>query len=51
MFTGFDRADAIASLIVAGLMFRSGFALQRKAIRVLLEGAPEGVMPPTRSLR
>jgi cobalt-zinc-cadmium efflux system protein len=45
IFTGFDRADAIASLVVAVLMFRSGFDLQRKAIRVLLEGAPEG-MPP-----
>jgi cobalt-zinc-cadmium efflux system protein len=43
--TGFDRADAIASLVVAALMFRSGFALQRKAIRVLLEGAPEGMAP------
>ena len=43
--TGFDRADAIASLVVAVLMFRSGFDLQRKAIRVLLESAPEG-MPP-----
>jgi cobalt-zinc-cadmium efflux system protein len=44
--SGFHRADAIASLVVAVLMFRSGFDLQRKAIRVLLEGAPEG-MPPT----
>ena len=26
-------------------MFRSGFDLQRKAIRVLLEGAPEGLSP------
>ena len=43
--TGFDRADAMASLVVAVLMLRSGFDLQRKAIRVLLEGAPEG-MPP-----
>jgi cobalt-zinc-cadmium efflux system protein len=43
--TGFDRADAIASLIVAGLMSRSGYDLQRKATRVLLEGAPPG-MPP-----
>jgi cobalt-zinc-cadmium efflux system protein len=43
--TGFDRADAIASLFVAGLMIRSGFGLQRKAIRVLLEGAPEGMVP------
>jgi len=45
LLTGFDRADAIASLVVAGLMFRSGWELQRKAIRVLLEGAPEGVAP------
>ena len=46
MFTGFDRADSIASLVVAALMLRSGVDLQRKAIGVLLEGAPEG-MPPT----
>lgn len=45
ILTGFDRADPIASLAVAALMFRSGYQLQRKAIRVLLEGAPEG-MPP-----
>jgi cobalt-zinc-cadmium efflux system protein len=43
--TGFDRADAIASLFVAGLMIRSGFGLQRKAIRVLLEGAPDAAAP------
>jgi cobalt-zinc-cadmium efflux system protein len=45
LFTGFDRADAIASLVVAGLMFRSGYQLQKKAIRVLLEGAPDGMAP------
>ncbi len=45
VFTGFDRADPIASLVVAALMFRSGFAVVRKAIRVLLEGAPEGMIP------
>ena len=45
VFTGFDRADAIASLVVAALMIRSGFDLQRKAIRVLLEGAPDGMSP------
>ncbi len=43
--TGFDRADAIASLFVAALMIRSGVGLQRKALRVLLEGAPEGLAP------
>jgi len=43
--TGFNRADPIASLVVAALMLRSGIVLQRKAIRVLLEGAPEGMAP------
>lgn len=41
LLTGFDRADAIASLAVAALMIRSGYVLQRKSIRVLLESAPE----------
>ncbi len=41
IMTGFDRADAIASLAVAALMIRSGYVLQRKSIRVLLESAPE----------
>jgi cobalt-zinc-cadmium efflux system protein len=45
LVTGFDRADAIASFVVAALMLRSGIDLQRKAIRVLLEGAPEGMAP------
>ncbi len=45
MTTGFDRADAIASLAVALLMLRSGYSLQKKAIRVLLEGAPDGLAP------
>jgi cobalt-zinc-cadmium efflux system protein len=43
--TGFDRADAIASLVVAALMLRSGWQLLRDAGRVLLEAAPEGVDP------
>jgi cobalt-zinc-cadmium efflux system protein len=43
--TGFDQADAIASLLVAALMLRSGWLLLRDAGRVLLEGAPEGVDP------
>jgi cobalt-zinc-cadmium efflux system protein len=45
LFTGFNRADPIASLVVAFLMFRSGWGLQRRAIRVLLEGAPMDVAP------
>jgi cobalt-zinc-cadmium efflux system protein len=45
LLTGFDRADAIASLMVAAVMLRSGWRLLRDAGRVLLEGAPEGVDP------
>lgn len=45
LVTGFDRADAIASLFVAGLMIRSGYVLQRKAMRVLLERAPQDLVP------
>jgi cobalt-zinc-cadmium efflux system protein len=45
LVTGFDRADAIASIFVAVLMLRSGYALQRKAVRVLLEGAPDDTAP------
>jgi cobalt-zinc-cadmium efflux system protein len=45
IMTGFDRADAIASLAVAALMIRSGYVLQRKSIRVLLESAPETTAP------
>jgi cobalt-zinc-cadmium efflux system protein len=45
LLTGFDRADAIASLIVAALMLRSGWLLLRDAGRVLLEGAPKHIDP------
>ena len=45
LLTGFDRADAIASLLVAAVMLRSGWLLLRDAGRVLLEGAPEGIDP------
>jgi cobalt-zinc-cadmium efflux system protein len=40
--TGFDRADPIAALLVAGLMLRSGWSLLRESGRVLLEAAPRG---------
>jgi cobalt-zinc-cadmium efflux system protein len=45
LLAGFDRADAIASLVVAALMLRSGWLLLRASGRVLLEGAPEGLDP------
>jgi len=43
--TGFDRADAIASLAIAALMVRSGYRLVRASGRVFLEAAPEGLDP------
>jgi cobalt-zinc-cadmium efflux system protein len=43
--TGFDRADPIASLLVAGSMLLAGWPLLRKSGRILLEGAPEGLAP------
>ena len=43
--TGFNRADAIASIFVAALMVRAGVGLVRGSWRVFLESAPEGVDP------
>jgi cobalt-zinc-cadmium efflux system protein len=43
--TGFDRADAIASLGVAASMLYAALPLLRRTGRVLLEAAPEGVRP------
>jgi cobalt-zinc-cadmium efflux system protein len=43
--TGFARADAIASLVVAALMFRAAYWLLRASGRVFLEAAPEGIDP------
>jgi cobalt-zinc-cadmium efflux system protein len=43
--TGFDRADPVASLAVAGLMLFAAWPLLRKTGRVLLEAAPEGLRP------
>ena len=43
VFTGFTRADAIASLVVVALMAVSGVRLVRDSGRILLEAAPPGV--------
>jgi cobalt-zinc-cadmium efflux system protein len=43
--TGFERADPIASLLVAGLMLRSSYGLLRDSGRVFLEAAPKGLNP------
>ena len=41
--TGFNRADPIAALFVAGLMARAALSLLRKTARIFFEAAPEGV--------
>jgi len=43
--TGFTRADAIASLVVVGLMVYAGVELVRASGRILLEAAPSGLDP------
>jgi cobalt-zinc-cadmium efflux system protein len=43
--TGFRRADPIVSLLIAGLMVRSGTGLLLASGRVFLEAAPEGLDP------
>jgi cobalt-zinc-cadmium efflux system protein len=43
VLTGFDRADPIASVIVVGIMVKTGWPLLRGASRVLLEATPENV--------
>jgi len=45
LLTGFDRADAIASLLVAGLMLRSAYGLLRESGRIFLEASPKGIDP------
>lgn len=42
---GFDRADGIATLVVAALMVRSAAGLLRSSGRILLEAAPAGLDP------
>ena len=41
--TGFQRADPLASLLVAGLMLRSAYGLLKASARVFLEAAPRGL--------
>lgn len=43
--SGFRRADPIVSLLIAGLMVRSGGALVKASGRIFLEAAPEGLDP------
>ncbi|HTA06086.1 MAG TPA: cation diffusion facilitator family transporter [Solirubrobacteraceae bacterium] len=43
--TGFERADPIVSLLIAGLMTRSGVSLVKASARIFMEAAPEGLDP------
>lgn len=43
LLTGFERADPIASLMIAAPMIWTGWGLSKAAGRVLLEAAPEDV--------
>jgi cobalt-zinc-cadmium efflux system protein len=45
LLTGFERADPIASLLVATLMVRSAVGLLRASGRIFLEAAPPGLDP------
>lgn len=43
--TGFARADAIASLLIAAIMLRASYGLLRASVRVMMEAAPTGIEP------
>jgi cobalt-zinc-cadmium efflux system protein len=43
--TGFSRADAIASLLIAAVMLSGGTGLVIAATRVIMEAAPSGIDP------
>ncbi len=43
LVTGWQRADAVASLVLVVLMLRSGITLGAQGLRVLLEAAPRGI--------
>lgn len=45
LLTGFTRADALASLLVAALMLYSAYGLLKASGRIFLEAAPEGIDP------
>jgi len=45
LFTGWNRIDPIASLLVAALMFAAAWSLLRESGRIFLEGAPASAPP------
>lgn len=44
-WTGWAQADALAALVVAGLMLKAGWGLVKDAGRVFMEAAPVGMNP------
>jgi cobalt-zinc-cadmium efflux system protein len=45
LLTGWDRADPIAGLVVAALMFWAAFGLIRDSTRIFLEASPGNIEP------
>ncbi|HYB14886.1 MAG TPA: cation diffusion facilitator family transporter [Streptosporangiaceae bacterium] len=45
ILTGFDQADAIATLVVVVLMLHAGYGLLKDSGRIFLEAAPAGLAP------
>lgn len=45
MLTGFARADALATLVVAALMIKAGYALVKESSRIFREAAPSTLDP------
>jgi cobalt-zinc-cadmium efflux system protein len=43
--TGFDRADPIVSLLIAGLLLHAAYGLLKESGRVFMEAAPAGLDP------
>ena len=43
--TGITRFDALAALVIAGLMLRAGISLVRESYHIFLEGVPRGLDP------
>jgi len=45
LLTGFQRADGIASLVIAAIMLHAAYGLLRDSGRIFLEAAPAGLDP------
>ena len=45
LITGFGRADAIASLVIAAILLYAAYGLLRQSARVFMEAAPAGLDP------